>query len=275
MGQCMDGNHRSESPLEGSCLDGSLVVRELDRLLDQDRGQEAADWLCRCLSESRQREDWQTELTVLNEMMGFYRNQGDREKGLLAVEEGIRLLGTRGIRESVTAGTTLLNAATTMKAFGKTKESLPYYEEAERLYGRFLPAGDYRLAGFYNNYALALMETGDFRRSEECFQRAMSIMEGLPESTLEIGVTLVNLATLYDSWQQGEERVRDCLLRAWDCFEDPGVRRNAYYAFNCRKCAGTFGYYGFFFMEEELRMRAEEIYQRNRKEQDRRGHEDE
>ena len=104
---------------------------------------------------------------------------------------------------------------------------------------------------------------------------AMSIMEGLPESTLEIGVTLVNLATLYDSWQQGEERVRDCLLRAWDCFEDPGVRRNAYYAFNCRKCAGTFGYYGFFFMEEELRMRAEEIYQRNRKEQDRRGHEDE
>ena len=61
MGQCMDGNHKS-----GSHLDGSLVVRELDRLLDQDRAEEAADWLCRCLSESRQREDWQTELTVLN-----------------------------------------------------------------------------------------------------------------------------------------------------------------------------------------------------------------
>ena len=247
-----------------SGLSGEAVVKELDRLLDMDRGDEADRWLSDCLETCRSSGDWQTELTVLNEMMGFYRNRGDQERGLAAVRDGIALLARQQIVESVTAATTYLNGATTLKAFGKTEESLPYYEEAERLYEKFLLPGDYRFAGLYNNLALALSDTGDYKNAEAYFMEAMSIMETLPESRLEIGVTYVNLAVLYDRWQQDEKKTSAFLKKAWECFEDPAVKRNAYYAFNCRKCAGTFGYYGFFLMEEELGRRAEEIYQSNR-----------
>ena len=247
-----------------SGLSGETVVKELDRLLDMDRGDEADRWLSDCLEICRSQGDWQTELTVLNEMMGFYRNRGDRDRGLAAVRDGIGLLSRQQIVESVTAATTYLNGATTLKAFGKTEESLPYYEEAERLYEKFLLPGDYRFAGLYNNLALALSDTGDYQNAEAYFMDAMAIMETLPESRLEIGVTYVNLAVLYDRWQQDEKKTSAFLKKAWECFEDPSVKRNAYYAFNCRKCAGTFGYYGFFLMEEELGRRAEEIYQSNR-----------
>lgn len=242
------------------------LIKELDRLLHMDLASEAEAFLKKQLLLSRTCGDWQTELTILNELSGFYRNQQNKEAGLCASEEGISLIRAHGLSETVTAGTTYLNAATTLKAFGKTAESLPYYEEARRIYERFLMPGDYRFAGLFNNLGLAYTEIGDFSDAEACFMRAVKIMRELPESTLEIGVTYVNLATLYDKWGKGEQAVSEWLKQAWSCFEDPGVKRNAYYAFNCRKCAGTFGYYGFFLYEDELSRRAEEIYAKNRQE---------
>jgi hypothetical protein len=43
----------------------------------------------------------------------------------------------------------------------------------------------------------------------------------------------------------------------------PEIVRNAYYAFNCRKCASAFEYYGFFLMKKELEERADRIYAGN------------
>ena len=39
--------------------------------------------------------------------------------------------------------------------------------------------------------------------------------------------------------------------------------RNGYYAFTCRKCAPSFGYFGYFVYEKELNERADIIYERH------------
>ena len=145
--------------------DGGPSVREViqgfDRLLDRDAKREAAIYLEDWMARYEEAGDWASQITILNEMMGFYRNSGEREKGLAAVEKGLALVGDHGLSQTVTGGTTCLNAATTMKAFGKAAEAMPYYDQAFRAYGGSLPPGDYRFGGLFNNMALAWEE---FRR---------------------------------------------------------------------------------------------------------------
>ena len=42
---------------------------------------------------------------------------------------------------------------------------------------------------------------------------------------------------------------------------------DGYYAFNCRKCADTFGHFGYFRIRQELSRAAEEIYEEIRRQE--------
>ncbi len=240
------------------------VIRELDRLLEQDRTEEAERHLNRWLEAASGAGDWRAQITLLNELMGFHRSTGKEKEGLWASEEGIRLVRSHEMEGTVTAGTTFLNAATTMKAFGRAEEAIPWYEEAESIYSRLLDPGDYRFAGLYNNLALARTDLEQYDKALSCYERAVEIMEKLPGGAMELAVTWVNLACLHERREQDpekrEEQIRLCLERAMAYFDDPNQPRDGYYGFTCRKCAPTFGYFGFFLAEQDLRRRAEEIY---------------
>ena len=135
--------------------------------------------------------------------------------------------------DSASGGTTFLNAATTLKAFGRAKEALPYYEQTMRAYGQSLDPGDYRFGGLFNNMALAFEDLGEYPRAEAYYRKAMDIMERLkPGSILEIAVTWVNLAVLYEKWDH-EDEIDGCLQKAIEGFHSEEVLRDGYYAFNC------------------------------------------
>lgn len=251
------------------------VVEELDALLETNDTDGAEAHLKAWLIKARENGDQAGELTVLNEQMGLYRSLGKDREGLAAVEEGLALLEAMDLGESVTAGTTWINAATTLKAFGYAERALPLYEKAWRAYGKSLDPMDYRFAGLSNNMALAWVDVGDFAQAGRYYEKALSIMERIPGGALEVAVTWVNLACMYDAWgrrpeaegetpapEDWDERIWACLDKAWDCLESPEVGRNGYYAFTCSKCAGTFGYFGQFRRKRELEERAEEIYGR-------------
>lgn len=236
------------------------VIEGFDALLARDEKEEAGQYLERWLAEFEANGDWASQITILNEMMGFYRNIGEKEKGLQSVEKGIALVAEHQLSETVSGGTTYVNGATTMKAFGKAREAMPYYEQAFRAYGKSLAPEDYRFGGLFNNMALAHEDLGEYEKAEVYYKKAMEIMEQLrPGSILEIAVTWVNLAILYEKWGY-EERVDDCLKEAMDGFGSEEVPRDAYYAFNCRKCAETFGHFGYFRMKKALAEEADRIY---------------
>lgn len=243
------------------------VIREFDRLLGQDRSREAEEFLYGWLKKAGEMADWRGELTLQNELMGFHRSSGKEALGLQAVREGIRLIQDHGMEETLTAGTTFLNAATTLKAFGRAEEAIPWYERAEKLYNRLLGEGDYRFAGLCNNLALAWTDLGQLERANLYYRRALEVLKGLPGSAMEQAVTWTNLACLEERRQADldirEERIGFCLDRAMEYLDDPAAERDGYYAFTCRKCAPTFGYFGRFLAKRELEERAEEIYRRN------------
>lgn len=254
------------SPAVFECCPGNgtdrirKTIEKFDRLIAMDAAKEAGEHLEQSLEEFERAGDWPSQVTILNEMMGFYRNQGNREQGLWSVKQGLRLVKERGLGGTVSGGTTYLNAATTMKAFGQAKEAFPYYEEAMRSYGNSLDPGDYRFGGLFHNMALAYEDAGEFFKAEAYYRKAMEIMERLkPESILEIAVTWVSLAVLYEKWGR-EEKIAPCLERAIEGFHSEEVLRDGYYAFNCRKCADTFGHFGYFRIKKELSETADLIY---------------
>ncbi len=252
---------------EGSELPHGNVRRPIEDIIDEYDGilakedLEGADaflreWLDRFVSE----DDWADELTILNEIMGLCRSTNEKEEALQAVKDGIGIVGEHSLGDSVSGGTTYLNAATTMKAFGYAKEAMPYYEQAARAYEHNLAPQDYRFGGLFNNMALALEDLGEYDKAEAYYLKAMGIMEGLePESLLEVALTWINLAVLYEKWGK-DEKTDGCIAQAIDIFTDDRVPRDDYYAFNCRKCAKTFGHFGYFKMEKMLTEEADRIY---------------
>lgn len=203
--------------------------------------------------------DLSGELSVVNELLGYYRKVGDSQKGLRSVSRSLELLALLHQENEVSGATVILNAATTMKAFGKAEQALPLYEKTQKIYTEKLPADDNRFGGFYNNKALALVDVKRYQEAEDCYHCALTVVgETQPDSA----VTYVNMAHLYEVWlDDSEQKIAECLQKAEDILNHPYMEQNAYYAFVCSKCAPSFDYFGFFVTAQELQERAKRIYE--------------
>lgn len=242
------------------------VIAKLDALFAKDDVEEAERVLKYWENEARALGDKRGLSEILSEQIGYYRSTGDKEAGLRAAHEEIELLDCIDVGDSVANATIYLNCATTMKAFGEVEESLEYYKRAQDVYERLLPEDDFKLAGFYNNYAAALSELGRFTEARDNYGKAIEILKS-KGGYGELAVTYVNLAqTVYDEAQvnggEYEEETDKLLNLAYEFLDDNSLERNATYASVCRKCASAFGFFGYFLQKSELENRAREIYGR-------------
>lgn len=237
-------------------------LNELDSLFAKEDLQGAEACVLRWLDLARECGDKPGELIVLNEMTGFYRQTKNEEKGLAAVSEAFALLDSFDF-DKKTAATIYLNGATTMKAFGKSGEAMEYYEKAHNIFSETLDKNDPLFAGFYNNIALALQDLKRYSEAEEYFLKATKITESNPENELETAISLVNLAHLYYDIDNSDERINGLMDKAMDILDCPDYFGYKKYAFTCRKCAPSFGFFGFFLAEKKLNERADRIYAGN------------
>ena len=245
--------------------DGSIpvprIIEKLDALFDKNDMAEAGRLLEYWRSEAAALRDRRGELSMESELMGYYRKINDSEKGLRSVSRGLELVRGLNLSDSVSGATVLLNAATTLKAFGRAEEALPLYAETLEIYKEHLPEGDARFGGLFNNRALALADLGRIEEAEASYREALGVMAGVPDGEADMAVTWVNLAHLFEE-SGDEKKIGECLNAAYALLDTPSLPRNGYYAFVCSKCAPAFGYFGYFVMEEELNRRAKEIYDR-------------
>ncbi len=251
---------------DGDKPDGAIpvdrIIRKIDALFDKNDYAAAGRILEHWEKEARLLKDRRGELSVQSELMGYYRKTGEKEKGLKSVERGLELVKLLGGEDGVSSATVYLNAATTLKAFGEAERALPLYEKAENIYGARLDENDARRAGLYNNHALALVDLKRYKEAESLYKRALAVMEKAEHGQADAAVTYVNMAHLYETWQNDEEKISACMEQAEELLNTPSLPRNGYYAFVCSKCAPSFGYFGYFLVDEELQKRAKEIYER-------------
>ncbi len=245
------------------------VGRILDKLREYE---DRSDWagaerhLAYWLAEAEANRDGRGQLMLNNELMGFYRKQGNREKATGHAGKALALVDALGMEDTITAGTTWVNAGTVREAFGDPVGGLECFEKARENYERNLPEGDGRLGGLYNNMALALTVCGRYREAENMFREALKVMEKQEHGELEQAITWLNMADAAEAELGAEdaaELTEEYADRAAELLDTASLPRNGYYAFVCEKCAPVFGHYGYFAEEAELKRRAEEIHERD------------
>ena len=239
------------------------ILEKLDEHLGHDDYDAGEKLLLYWLEEARQGRDRRGELAIGNELMGLYRKTGQKDAAVQAARDAMALCDRIGLSESVTGGTTLVNAATVLKAFGMAEDALPLYERATAIYRRTLPADDSRLGGLYNNKALALVDLRRFDEADACYRQAMAVMQTAENGELEQAITYLNMAdaaVLRYGDEAAEKTVAEYVEKAWELLNAPHLPRNGYYAFVAEKCAPSFQYYGYFAYAAALEKRARGIY---------------
>ncbi|MBO7170982.1 MAG: tetratricopeptide repeat protein, partial [Clostridia bacterium] len=223
----------------------------------------AARHLSFWVAEAESAGDDKTLLLVRNEEMGLYRKIGKRDEALASAEAALALIDRHGLGQLVGSATTFLNAATVYKAFGMAERSLSLFERARGVYEKELEENDGRLAGLYNNMALALVDVGRFEEAFSLYGKALSIVIAREDGAADGAVTYLNMASLKEAelgLVEAETTISEYLAKAKDLLESVEERDGAY-AFVCEKCATVFGYYGYFRYESELKERARIIYE--------------
>ena len=257
------GNPGEEEPVKSVPLS-----RVMDKLAEYE---DRSDWpaverhLKYWMEEARMGRDERAQLMLNNELMGYYRKQGNREKAFEHAEAAVQLVEKLEMENTVTAGTTWVNAGTVREAFGDPEGGMAYFRKARANYEKNLPDGDSRLGGLYNNMALGLSASGQYEEALDLFRRALVIMGKQPYGELEQAITYLNMADAAEAafgTEAAEEEIREDLDRAEALLNTESLPRNGYYAFVCEKCAPAFGHHGYFMTEAELRKRAEAIQAR-------------
>ena len=239
------------------------IIDKLDSYLNQNDYDAAERHLQYWISEADACHDMRGKLTILNEQIGLYRKTGKEQECLRAVSDALSLADTMNIEKSLTYATTLVNAATGYKAFGKAEDALPLYRKARTIYESILDSNDGRLGGLYNNMALALVDLKKYREADNLYHKAITVMEKQENGALEVAITCLNLADLVAAEtgiEAGEKEIEKHLQKAEKLLNTESLPRDGYYAFVCEKCAPVFGYYGYFLIEKELYRRAREIH---------------
>ncbi len=236
--------------------------KEFDSYFAKEDLQGAEACALRWLDIARKHNDYAGEAMIYDEMAGFYRRTGEKEKAFDALFRCFALLDDFHA-DWRARGIIYLNGATTMKAFGEAEKAMEYYDKSESYLEGNMEKDDPIWAGFYNNKALALQDLKRYSESEKCFLTAIEITETSTKNVLETAISLVNLAHLYYEMNSEDERVNPLMEKALDILECPDYFGYVKYAFTCRKCAPSFGFFGYFLAEKTLNERADKIYAGN------------
>ncbi len=237
------------------------VIAKLDECFAHNDLEGAVSLLEYWNSEAQNIGDNRGRLEILNEQIGIYRRTYSRDKALAAVSGALKIIENEGLDGALSTGTIYVNIATTLKAFGKTIEAMPYYDKAQEIYDSYANVPLFQKAALNNNKASALTELGDFKAAEQCYLAAIELLNEKSEYFGEIAVSYVNLAHLYEEMARLDTDIFATMEKAWQYITHPNAKHDGNYAFVCTKCAPSFEYFGFSEREQILSKEAEKIYE--------------
>ena len=242
------------------------MFEELDELFNANDVRGAGACMNRWLMEARSQKDWQSELTILNEQIGYYRKTGNRAEGMETVLRAFQIVDEHGLESHAAGATTWLNGATALRTFGEYKTSYFYFEKTMNLYKKLLEPQDYRFASLYNNMALLLSDLKRGKEAESFFLKSLEILENNPAMEAETANTYVSMAHMYHSMETDpeirQEKVREMLRKALGILKKNNPLPDSYFAYICETCAKSFRYFGMESEESELKAMAENYYHR-------------
>ncbi len=254
-------NPSSNSPI--STIPVGRIIEKVDLLYNKNDLIEAGKLLEYWKGEAISLNDKRGELSITDELVGYYRKINDKKRALASVSQCLNLIDILDISDSVSSATIYLNCATTQKAFGLADIAMDLYEKAFIVYEKKLDKNDARFAAFYNNKALTLIDLNRFNEAFECYRKAIAICEKIDSERLNAAISYINLAHAYEQANSEKKPITDCLFNAYNILNGESIEKNGYYAFVLTKCAPSFSYFGYEKISNELITEAKSIYERN------------
>lgn len=194
------------------------VLAQLDELFAQHEVDRVESFLLHRINQATAERDTGSLITLLNEIIGHYRETGEFEKSISCCRQVLILMDEAGLKGSIAHATTLLNVANACRAAGLLRESMIYYQEVKAVYAEKLSPTDFRYASLYNNMSLLFQEMGDYESACDCLERALGIASMYSEARIEVAVTHTNLATSQLKLGRFEEAISN-LKKAFSIFE--------------------------------------------------------
>ena len=186
-----------DSPAAGH-FDTDQFLAGLDAIYDaHEASTKAGPYLEQAMVDAENAGDDAGLLTVLNETMGFYRSQGRHKDNQWIIQRAIELATRMGLEGTEAWTTTLINAATGMRAAGNYDQAEALYTMAQADSERTLSPSDRRLAALHNNLSMLYSETGRTHESELELREALRILETSSpdaDADLDVASTNTNLA---------------------------------------------------------------------------------
>ncbi|MDY6367587.1 MAG: tetratricopeptide repeat protein [Clostridia bacterium] len=213
--------------------------------------------------EAQELGDKNGELSIQSELIGFYRKNNKKELAEKSSNRALELIKELNLEGTVSAATLYLNIATALKAFGSPEKAVEYYEKTLEIYNSHLDKNDTRFAGLFNNMALALVDLKKFDEATEKYFNAIEIMSNNEDGEPDEAISYVNLAHLYYDKGDDKNKIEDCLFKAYELLNKDGIKENGYLAYVLEKCAPSYGFFGFDFIEKEMKERSVKLYERS------------
>lgn len=238
------------------------MLEKLDEYLKFNDYESAKKHLLYWLGEAESAGEEKTVLLIFNELMGLCRKLGEAEEAQNYAHKALEKIKFLGIENNTGAATTYLNSATVFKAFNKADMAMPLFEKAQAIYEKNLSPTDDRLGGLYNNMALALVDLKRYKEAYSFYEKALKVMSGICKKEPEQAITILNMASAAEAelgLEQAEDRIREYIEKAIELLDSCKDRTDGNYAFVCEKCASVFGYYGYFYYENQLNERIRSI----------------
>ena len=241
-------------------VDVKAVLAAVDRMNSELRYDDSRTYLENALEDSQRLQDKAGELGLLSELIGVYRKQGSKEKGIGAVRSAFSLVLELGLEGTSTAGTVWLNGATALREFGEYEEALSYFNMSCRAYAATIAPDDYRFAGLFNNMGTCLAALERYDEAMSYYGKALSIVKGNSLTPIEEAVTYLNMAEAAsrmdpENTEETEKYVDACL----GIFFDQKSPRDDYYSYFAKNCASGLKDLGYFRDAKKLLTIAEQI----------------
>ncbi|MCD8132091.1 MAG: DUF4125 family protein [Lachnospiraceae bacterium] len=170
------------------------ILQTLDMLFDSHQLEQIEPFLMEQLDNAFAHGDYNCCITILNELIGYYRDMSRFDEMLAACDRATQFLEQLGLQDSIPYATTLLNIATALRAMGNYDAALEEYKKVFPIYQRELEPTDTRFAALYNNISLLYQEMGNLRQSVAAQNQALHILEG-SDDTQKLAISHSNLGT--------------------------------------------------------------------------------
>ena len=176
------------------------LYSELDKMFANHASANAIEsYLMQKLAETQRNSDLNNplQLSILNELMGFYRSRGEHTKNKPIIDNALDLAKKMHLAGIEAGTTTLINAATSLRAAGIYNRAAEIYSQAIKESSKTLKPNDRKLAALHNNLSMLYSETGNTSEAIKELNQALEILQNTstdPDHDIDIAATHTNIA---------------------------------------------------------------------------------